>query len=152
MAMIIGSSVPLNYDTAVTLHHNLQQNLNQSIVDHNLPQDIYINNLLLCLVMFIPLLGAGSGLLILYNTGVGLNAICIVQNQNTFLGVLDLMASPVFWLEFVAYSIAIAQSIWLFRRILQGRWDELRWTAVAIVVCVVLLAVGAIVETWYITG
>ncbi|MGD6851511.1 MAG: hypothetical protein ACQCN6_05565 [Candidatus Bathyarchaeia archaeon] len=152
IVLVVGSSVPLSYSAAEALHGSLRQTLTQAINNNDLVQSIYFNNLTLCLLMFLPLLGSGLGLFVLYNTGVGLNAISMVQGQSTLLGVLDLMAGPVFWLEFFAYSIAMAQSIWLFRRMLQGRWNELEWTGLSIVVSTVLLAVGAVVEAWQITG
>ncbi len=152
IVLVIGSIVPLSQSAATTLHDNLKQTLNQAITNQNLPQSIYLNNLTLCLLMFLPLLGSGLGLFVLYNTGVGLNAISIVQGQSTLLGIFDLMTGPVFWLEFFAYSIAMAQSIWLFRRMLQGRWKELEWTGLSIVASTVLLAIGAVVEAWQITG
>ncbi len=152
IVLVIGSSVPLSYSAATTLHDCLRQTLTQAITNNDLVQNIYFNNLTLCLLMYLPLLGSGIGLFVLYNTGVGLNAISMVQGQSTLLGVLDLMSGPVFWLEFFAYSIAMAQSIWLFRRMLQGRWNELEWAGVSIVASTVLLAIGAIVEAWQITG
>jgi hypothetical protein len=33
--------------------------------------------------------------------------------------ILGLIATPVFWLEFAAYSITMAESIWLFQRLLR---------------------------------
>jgi hypothetical protein len=58
----------------------------------------------------------------------------------------------VFWLEFVTYSIAITESIWLVRRIMQRRWLELKNTGITIGICAALLIIGAIVETWMITA
>jgi hypothetical protein len=57
----------------------------------------------------------------------------------------------VFWLEFAAYSIAMAESIWLTRRLLQLRWNELKNTAIFIGICAAILIVGAVVETWLIS-
>lgn len=102
--------------------------------------------------MFIPLAGAGLGLYILYNTGVALSAIASIQGYPAYSGILNLVVTPIFWIEFVAYAIAMAQSVWLFRRMLQGRWGELKWTGVFIGVCALLLIVGAVVETWLITA
>ena len=102
--------------------------------------------------MFIPLVGAGLGLFILYNTGVALNALASIQGYPVYVGILSLVATPIFWIEFAAYAIAMAESVWLFRRLLQGRWGELKWTAISIGVCALLLFVGAVVETWLITA
>jgi hypothetical protein len=74
-----------------------------------------------------------------------------VQGFPPLLEILILILTPVFWLEFASYSIGITESIWLFRRLLQQRWGELKNTVILIGVCAGLLAVGAIVETWLIS-
>jgi hypothetical protein len=56
-----------------------------------------------------------------------------------------------FVLEYVSYSIAISESIWLFRRLTQRRWRELKNTGILIGLCALLLTIGALVETWAIT-
>ena len=64
------------------------------------------------------------------------------------LALIALVITPVFWLEFAAYSTAMAESVWLFRRLLQGRGlRELRTMSIFVTICAVILAVGAIVET-----
>ena len=90
-------------------------------------------------------------LFILFDTGVALGAIAATQGYPVWLGLASLVVTPVFWLEFAAYSIAMAESIWLFRRLTQRRWRELKWTAIFIGICAGLLAVGAVVEVWLIT-
>jgi hypothetical protein len=57
-----------------------------------------------------------------------------------------------FLLEYVSYSIGIAESVWLFRRLTQRRWSELKNTGILIAVVAALLITGAIVETWVITA
>ncbi len=101
--------------------------------------------------MFVPVLGFAAGMFILFDTGLALSAIAFTQGYPAYLAILSLVITPVFWLEFAAYSIAMAESIWLFRRLLQRRWRELKWTAIFIGVCAGLLALGAIVEVWLIT-
>ncbi len=65
--------------------------------------------------MFIPLAGAVLGLFILFNTGIALgNAIAFNCKATPYgFGLASLVLTPVFWLEFASYSIAIAESIWL---------------------------------------
>jgi hypothetical protein len=100
--------------------------------------------------MFVPVLGVVLGLTILFNTGVALGAIASVQGYPVWIGLLSLMLTPVFWLEFTAYSIAIAESIWLVRRLLKFKWPiirhELRNALIFIGICAGILIVGAIVE------
>ena len=60
---------------------------------------------------------------------------------------LLLFAFPFTWLEFLAYSIAFAQSVWLTWRIIQHKGKkELVNTCVLISICAVMLLIAAIVE------
>jgi len=101
--------------------------------------------------MFIPVIGPVLGLFILFDTGVALGAISSIQGYPVGLGLLSLVLTPVFWLEFAAYSTAMSESIWLFRRLLQKRWQELKNTAILIGICAAILVVGAVVEVWLIS-
>ena len=112
--------------------------------------------------MFIPVVGAIIGLFIMFSTGVAIGAILSVQstagtsaaaaNIDPTTAILVLAsAGLVFLLEYVSYSIGISESIWLFRRLTQRRWRELKNTAILIGICALLLTIGAIIETYAIT-
>jgi glucan phosphoethanolaminetransferase (alkaline phosphatase superfamily) len=101
--------------------------------------------------MFVPFAGPIIGLVILFDTGVALGAIASVQGYPVFIALISELLTPVFWLEFIAYSTAIAASLWLTRRLLQGRWLELKNTAIQIGVCAAILVVSAIIEAWLIS-
>jgi uncharacterized membrane protein SpoIIM required for sporulation len=148
---VIGSSVPLSPNDALTLSNQVNQTLNENKANDSLTQYIFLNNFEICLVMFIPVAGAALGMFILFDTGLALGAIAITQGYPVWLGLASLVITPVFWLEFAAYSIAMAESIWLFRRLTQKRWRELKWTGIFIGICACLLAIGAVVEAWLIT-
>jgi len=148
---IIGSFVPLSSQDAYTLSNNLNQTLNENREKNTLTEYIFINNFSICLLMLVPIVGPILGFLILFDTGLVLSAITSTQGYPVYLGLLSLLITPVFWLEFAAYSIAMTESIWLFRRLLQKRWRELKWTGIFLGICAVLLATGAIVEVWIIT-
>jgi uncharacterized membrane protein SpoIIM required for sporulation len=152
ISIVIGSMTTFSHDDAVSRSNTINQTLNRALASDNLTQTIFINNFSLTLLMFIPLVGVGIGLFIMYNTGVGLAAISTVQGYPASTAILDLMANPIFWLEFVSYSIAMASSIWLIRRLLQERWGELKSTAASIAVCALLLGLGALIEAWQIQG
>jgi hypothetical protein len=123
---------------------------------------IFINNFFLCLVMFIPLVGSVFGLFVLFSTGVGIRAILDTQaasgavastvpSISPTLAVLGLIGVGLtFLLEYVSYSIGIAESVWLFRRLTQRRWLELKNTGILMGVVAALLITGALVETWVI--
>lgn len=148
---VIGSYVPLSSQDAYTLSNNLNQTLNENRANNTLTGYIFINNFSICLLMFVPIIGSILGLFLLFNTGLALGAIVSTQGYPVYLGLLSLLITPVFWLEFAAYSIAMTESIWLFRRLTQKRWRELKWTGIFIGICAALLAVGAVVEGWLIT-
>jgi hypothetical protein len=148
---VIGSFVPLNSQDALTLSNQVNQTLNENRANNTLTQAIFLNNFEICLLMFIPVVGAGLGMFVLFDTGLALGAIASTQGYPVWLGLASLVVTPVFWLEFAAYSIAMAESIWLFRRLTQKRWSMLKWTGVFIGVCAALLTVGAFVEVWLIT-
>ncbi len=150
LAVAIGSLIPLNAQDADTISQQLNQTLAEHQANDSLTQYIFLNNFQICLLMFVPIIGPALGMLILFQTGVALSAISMSQGFPVVLGWLSLVVTPVFWLEFVAYSIAMTASIWLFRRLMQHRWRELKWTAIAIGICAALLAIGAVVEVWII--
>jgi uncharacterized membrane protein SpoIIM required for sporulation len=150
LMVAIGSAVPLSAQDANDLAEPLNQTLQEHLADNTLTQYIFLNNFGICLLMFIPIIGPALGMFILFSTGLALGAIATTQGYPVYIGWLSLVVTPVFWLEFVAYSIAMAESIWLFRRLTQARWRELKWTAIFVGICAALLIVGAIVEVWII--
>jgi uncharacterized membrane protein SpoIIM required for sporulation len=163
LVTVIGSYLPLSSSDAQTISQNLNSTLNQNRANNTLTQYIFLNNFGICLAMFIPVFGAALGMFILFDTGVALGAIATTQGYPVWVGLASLVITPVFWLEFISYSIAMAESIWLFRRLIkaitskepgQGRlilWRELKWTTIFIGTVAGLLAIGAVVEVWLIT-
>jgi hypothetical protein len=101
--------------------------------------------------MFVPIIGPILGFLIIGNTGVALGAISYVQGYPAWVALISELLTPVYWLEFIAYSTAMAESIWLIRRLMQGRWLELKNTAILIGICTAILIVSAIIEVWLIS-
>ena len=154
----VGSSITLNPDDAYDISDQLNRTLSERQETNTLTSFIFLNNFSICLLMFIPIVGAGLGMFILFETGIALSAIAFTQGFPTWLAFASLVVTPVFWLEFAAYSIAMAQSIWLFRRLFQinqPNWRqiilrELKWTGIFIGACAGLLIVGALVEVWLI--
>jgi hypothetical protein len=156
LATMAGMFVQLPTDQAQAIYDQL----NQTSSSPTLMTDIFLNNFPLCLLMFIPLAGIGIGLFILFSTGMAFRAVFDIQaanglstssvsgiNPTTAILVL-VAAGAVFVLEYVSYTIAMTESVWLFRRILQKRWREIKVLGMLIGLVAVLLAVGAVVE-WY---
>ena len=148
---VIGSLVPLGHQDAESISSGLNTTLNTHKSNGSLTEYIFFNNFSICLVMFIPLIGPILGMFILFDTGIALGAISYVQGYPTWVGLISLILTPVFWLEFTAYSTAIGESIWLTRRLTQGGWRELKNTAILIGICAAILIVSAAVEVWLIS-
>jgi hypothetical protein len=143
-----GMLMPISQEDAELINDNLNQTVNSLSQEGGIIQFIFGNNFMICLLMFIPIIGPLLGFFALFNTGTVINAIAIAEGYPSALVFIALFITPVAWIEYAAYSTAISESIWLFKRILQKRaWNELRITSIFISICAILLFIGAIVET-----
>jgi uncharacterized membrane protein SpoIIM required for sporulation len=149
--LFIGSLVPVSPQEAKQLSNSLNQTLPSHKFSITNVGIIFSHNLFICLIEFVPVIGPIWGFLSFFLTGIGISAIANVQGLPPLSVFLILAILPHTWLEFTAYSIAITESIWLLRRLLQGRWQELKNTAILIGLCAILLFIGAIVEIWLIS-
>jgi hypothetical protein len=145
-----GTLVPLSEENANAIYSQVNQTLAENRDIPSLTGVIFANNFLLCLVMFIPVFGTVFGFFVLFSTGTAIGAISMIQGMPASITIILLMITPIFWIEFVSYSLGMTESIWLFRRLIQKRWRELKWTAIAIGTVAGLLAIGAVVEAWMI--
>ncbi|MCL2642205.1 MAG: stage II sporulation protein M [Candidatus Bathyarchaeota archaeon] len=148
MVTFAGTLVPLSDEDAKMLSDNVNQILVENDDLGSLSVAIFVNNFRLCLLMFIPVVGAIFGMFVLFSTGVGLSALSMTQGIPVGIAFLSLMITPIFWIEFASYSLGMSESIWSFRRFTQKRWAYLAWTAIFIGMTAVLLAIGAVVEAW----
>ncbi len=160
---LIGSLVPLSPQFAKEINDSINQTRTQGLENGTLIPSIFLNNFGICLAMFIPLAGAVLGLFIMFNTGLAFSAAIQVQSTTvastppiditpTTAVIALLVFGLVFLLEYISYSIGIAESIWLFRRLRQRKWGELKNAAILIGIVAILLIVGAVVETWLISA
>lgn len=158
LATVAGMFVQLPPQEAQIIY----EQLNKTSSSPNLATDIVINNFSLCLLMFIPLVGLFIGLFILFSTGMAFRAVFDIQAANglgssavsasnltaTTAILMLILIGVVFVLEYVSYTVAMTESVWLFRRLLQRRWSELKITAALIGLVALLLIIGAIVESF----
>jgi hypothetical protein len=108
---------------------------------------IFGNNFVLCLIFFIPILGFIFGFSVLYTTGVIIAAESASIGVHPLVGLFSLFIFPFTWLEFLAYSMAFSQSIWLMYRTIKHAWKkELINTSIIISICAVTLLVAAAIE------
>jgi hypothetical protein len=151
--LFVASAIPVSKTVANQTQTDVNQRVSNLQTSDILMQFIFGNNLMLCLIMFLPFAGAGFGFFAIYNTGKILGAEAIAQNTNFFAMNLSLYATPVFWLEFIAYSIAITESmVFTYYAITHRFRDELPKLGIAIGICAVILFTGAVVETLMIDG
>ena len=149
IVMGLGSLVPVDQQTAKQIDSQLNQTRETLSAQGNLTPYIFGNNFLICLLMFIPLIGPLAGLFILFSTGVAISAIATAEGYPSWLAFISLFLSPHSWLEFAAYATAMAAGVWLFWRFIKGRkrgFQELRVTCIFITICALLLALAAFVE------
>ncbi|MGB9713370.1 MAG: stage II sporulation protein M [Candidatus Bathyarchaeales archaeon] len=143
-----GVLTPVEEHEAIETSNDLEQTINWLKEKNLLLYFIFGNNFMITLIMFIPIIGPLFGGYVFYNTGVVISALATAQNAPPTLVFFLLFLTPVAWLEFLAYSTAIAESIWLVRRILQRRGkNELINASLFISICALLLAVAAVIET-----
>jgi len=142
IATIAGVLTPLTSEEAQSLNRELEK-----VRENVTVQYIFGNNFMMCLVRFIPFLGPILGLYALYNTGVYVAASSIATGFHPIIGFLSLLILPIFWLEFLAYSIAFAESVWLIMKTAQGKLkSELPKTCILIAICAGILITAAIIE------
>jgi uncharacterized membrane protein SpoIIM required for sporulation len=144
----IGSFMPIDAQEADQINAELNQTVDSLSENGALMQYIFGNNFFICLLMFIPILGPLLGCYILFNTGTVIGAIATAGGYSSVIALVALFLTPIAWLEFAAYSVSMSESVWLFRRILQGRGKhEFKNACLFIALCAVLLLVGALIET-----
>ncbi len=145
---IAGTLTPLTSEEANSRKQDLDEMRENVSV-----QMIFGNNMMISMLMFVPVFGPLFGSYVLYNTGlyIGAETATMEINISPAIVFLTLFLFPHVWLEFIAYSIAFAASVWLTWRIVQRKTKyELVRTCIFVTICVTLLLIGAVVEVWLI--
>lgn len=156
---IIGALVPTSAQQSKDITDSVNQTVTNNKASGTLAPSIFINNFSLCLLMFLPLVGSIIGLIIMFNTGYIIggelryaasttNASAAASVQPSTAILILVLAFVTFLCEYVSYTIGISESIWLYRRLTQRRWSELKYTAILIGIVAILLTIGAIVEAY----
>jgi hypothetical protein len=144
---VIGSLMPTSPQQARDVSNDLNQTVNTMKQSDTLLPYIFGNNFMICLLMFVPVIGPLLGFYILFNTGTVIGAISTAEGIPAVVAVAATFI-PIGIIEFTAYSTAMAESIWLLRRGLQGRGlHELRNAGLFVLICAVVLLLGATLET-----
>jgi uncharacterized membrane protein SpoIIM required for sporulation len=119
-------------------------------------QFIFGNNLMYCIMMFIPVLGPYYGSIVLYSTGRVLAALGATTGVNPLGLFMTLFIYPHAWLEYVSYSLAISESFWLMFSFVTNRGiglrNEVSIAAKVMAICAVLLLLAAFTEMYVISA
>ena len=110
---------------------------------------IFGNNFMICLVGFVPVIGPIFESYVLYSTGVVITGYSMYKHYqvNPLMLFFSLFLFPFTWLEFLAYSTAMAESFWLFWRVIKRKGKlEIKNTCILVSICAVMLLVGAVIE------
>jgi len=143
-----GTFTPIEEQEANKINNELNQTMDSLKANGALLQYIFGNNFMLALIMFVPIIGIIFGAYVLYSTGAVIASVAISKQLPPALNLIALFLTPIAWLEFIAYSTAMAESIWLTRRLWQRRGKrELINACKFISVCAVILLVAAVIET-----
>jgi len=113
---------------------------------------IFLNNLKIALVMFIPILGIVIGSFSAFSTGLIFNSIVNLSNSN-FANPLIVFLTPFGILELISYGLAISRGgIFLFE-ILKKRISKksILYLFVEIGLVCIMLFIGALIE-WSMIG
>jgi hypothetical protein len=143
IVMAIGASMPMSPAEAKTIYNQLQNGVQYTdTVDM-----IFGHNFFLTMIMFTPFVGPIFGVFSSFSTRFALEAIAIKKSVSTGLLFGSLFLYPHVWLELIAYSLAMSQSVFLAIAMAKGRFrKELVRTCVIVTVCALILLLVAVFE------
>lgn len=146
---VAGTLTPLGAEEAAKKREDLERI--RDLASNAGATFIFGNNFMLCLSFFIPIFGIFFGCYVLYNTGLMIAAESIGLGMPPLLSFLLLFIFPFAWLEFLAYSAALSQSVWLTWRVIRRKGkDELVNTCIVITICAIMLLAAAFIEMFFI--
>ena len=147
--LLLGTQAPLSIEEARLIIGRIRR----TIISGSLAFQIAVNNIMICLTFFLPILGVLFMALASYSTGVGISALTLFAASTTRIEILQtLFLAPSTWIEFVAYSLAASEGMMLLLSIFTRRFrEEGKKLAITVLACVTLLIAGAVVETVLIT-
>jgi hypothetical protein len=145
----VGVSAPLSEEYASIIRKEIEdvQNYVSRVDVFRGATLIFGNNFTLCLSFFVPIIGILFGFYVLYSTGVAIAAQSMPK-INPYVTFIMLFIMPFTWLEFLAYSMAFTENVWLTWKIIKRNCRrELMNTCVIISLCAIMLLIAAFVET-----
>jgi uncharacterized membrane protein SpoIIM required for sporulation len=148
----IGAAIPLSDQAAEEIRSGFLKDIEN--IDE---AGIFLNNVGIAVLMFIPGAGVGIGIFSGASTGAVYNAFALVTPELASASPLSVLATPFGIMEVVAYGLAISRSgmlaAQLARKEERKAWKQFSVaTAIEIAIVVALLIVGSQVEQQTISG
>ena len=111
---------------------------------------IFINNVSMALMTFIPLIGAVWMIYVQYNTGWYLGAMAKAFNVDYIIATSAILTSIVGLLEYPAYIIALGESVFLIYSATQREFKErlIQHSWKSIIIVISLLFIGGVIEAF----
>ena len=142
----------LAYSSTIQLSPADAQSLTQSAksIDESV-LGIFKNNVQIALLEFIPGFGTGFSAYTSYDTGLVLAAIAQSNQTSNITGLelfLALLLTPIYWIEFSCYSLAVEESIAVIISFPKKdfRTTEWKWLVASVLFVVATLFVSARLE------
>jgi hypothetical protein len=147
IGLTLGSFAPISLGNAESLTSSVQNQVNRSSFI-SLVESIARNNIVLCLVFFVPVFGQIFMALTSYSTGLVISAEAIANSVNRLTLLQNLFFYPSTWLETVVYGLAASESIIFLLCVIKGDYKkEIKRLVLTIVACVVILTISAVIES-----
>jgi hypothetical protein len=119
-------------------------------------EDIFGHNLMYCIMMFVPVFGPYLGAIVFYSTGRVAAAFGATSGVDPLVLLLTVFVYPSSWLEYVSYSLALSESLWLIYAAVKYRGrgfrNELTTAAKVMAICAVMLLLAAFAEMYVISS
>jgi len=150
IGLALGSFAPISLSNAEALTSSVRNQVNQSSFI-SLVESIAQNNIVLCLVFFVPVFGQIFMALTSYNTGLVISAVAVTNSMNRLTVLQNLFFYPSTWLETIVYGLAASESIIFLLCVIKGDYEkEVKRLALTIMACAVILVVSAVIESLFI--
>ncbi|MGC8631788.1 MAG: hypothetical protein ACP5T2_05150 [Thermoprotei archaeon] len=145
ISTMIGAGQPVAYNSANSMVSSLNSSIPYSSGKEAIALSIFKNNYFLALLMDIPLAGPVLASYTSFNTGYMMSAQAVVYSQEyniAYSGMdrfLSLMVLPIFWLEFVCYTAAVMESLYLLVSLFTRRFRKEVIVAFTVIVGITLI-------------
>ncbi len=141
--LYIASTVPFSSEEAASLLEEAEKILRQRYTI----LDIFTNNFLISLIMFIPVAGPIIGGYIIYTTGRLIGALSVSTGIPSILLISMTIITFYGFIEFLAYGTAFTESMILTYSIFRRKTRiELKWLIISVSATALLLLIAAALE------